>query len=333
MEDELRNQLPVELLAAYYDAMTDVFAKKKGTCQEDFIQAADYKSQAMKIYKSLYEEGQSNYARTGYLARSVDYHKYGALAAACGNDLAGFNDNIDIAIRVAEELNEAFPKEIHETNIHFLRGMKYSELSKHSEKTSEKAELHAKARDEYFLDNSRESQRRYVFHQLLFYFHKLRDLIGKANQDFEAARLLSMEALQADWAKSLGKQYLPNYTLEEHKGLHLSVATFGYNMDFKDLENLYDAIQIMEAREVKTSIRKIARLVYGIQLIRACGIDDNRIIGETIKAIRSAIRQLLESNTISADEIYDELQVEKEKIVEEETEQEILSKLRRRKLA
>ena len=60
----------------------------------------------------------------------------------------------------------------------------------------------------------------------------------------------------------------------------------------------------MEAKEVKPAIRKIANLVYGIQLIRSCGFDE-RIIGETVKAIRSAIRQLLESNTISADDIID----------------------------
>jgi len=332
IEGDIGDELPPELLAIYYDLLADQFAKKKGPCSNDFVQAANYKHQSLQIYKRLLDERQSDRARIGFLERSVDYYKLNALASSCDGDIDSFVKYIDTAIGFAEEINEEYPTEHRELNIHFLKGMKLGELTGHTEDIAEKAEFHLRASDEYSNITSFEGQKRYIFHQLLYYFYRLRHLIGTTDQDFGAAMLLSQEALEADWAKSIGSRYIQKYTLDVQKCLHLSIATFGSEASTQELEKLLYVAQTMEAREIKPSVRKIAQLVYGIQLIRLCGVNDERIIGETVRAIRSAICQLLESDTISADDIYDELQMEKEKLVEEETEQEILSKLRRRKL-
>jgi hypothetical protein len=330
LSEDIRDLLPKELLAIYFDQVADKYSKRKSSCYDDFLKAAQHKNQAVLIYKQLWTENPKNErAQVGYLERSIDYYKFLALAASCNNEVDAFAQNIDTAIYLAEQINDSFPSEPRQENVHFLKGLKYGELSKSAENAEKKAHFHLLAYQEYKQCITVESQRRYYFHQLMYFFHRLCHLIVNS-EDWDAVRLLSQEALLADCFAASNMKYLPLYMLEEHKVIHLSISTFSSNADLKDLE--YLRIVVQESESIKSSIRKIARLVYGIQLIRLCGITDERIIGKTVKAIRSAIRQLLESRTILADEIYDELEAEKEKSIEEQTEQEIFSRLRRRKI-
>ncbi len=330
---DIRDELPKRLIARYYERLSDKFSKKPSPSLEDLEEATAYKLKALQIEEQLYEQKQSDNALMVVLEVKVDYHKLCAYVASRKRDLASFVESIDEAITNAEKVNSRFPSEDRETNVHFLRGIKFSELAKCYEEVADKSKYHQKACDEYRYIAAREGQRRFVRHQMWHCFYELRRLVGAPGSDFETVRSSSEEALRHEWATPLGEQWLRTNTLQEHKGLHISIAAFHEDVQTSELDVLKQTIRAMELHGARDQVRRIANLIYGIQLIRANGLTHERFVGDAVRSIELAIRQLLEGDSISPETLIDDLQIETERTEKEKTETEILSKIRRRKLA
>ncbi len=259
---DIADDLPKGLVARYYERLSDRLAKKRSPSLEDWEGATAHKLKALQIMQQLYEQNQSDKTLVVFLETKVDYYKLCAIVASRKGDVARFEESIDEAIANAEKVSRDFPSNHRETNVHFLKGMKFAELAQTSEEAIDKSTYHQKAYDEYRFSPACESEKRFIIHQMWHCFYRLRHRISLPESDFDSVRLCSQEALQHEWATDIGEQWLSKHTLQEHKGLHISITVFHDNVQTSELRLLKQTIHTMDNYGTRDSVRRIANLIY-----------------------------------------------------------------------
>ncbi|MCP4229069.1 MAG: hypothetical protein GY771_02840 [bacterium] len=112
------------LVARYYQLKAKELEQDYSS--EHFLSAAEYR-------KKAYEAQQTDFRKSSKVSADedmVECYKDRALAAYLNEDITGFVEDIDRAIKTARSVNEAKPTRRRQENVYDLEGMKYSNLAR-----------------------------------------------------------------------------------------------------------------------------------------------------------------------------------------------------------
>jgi len=322
-------EFPDWMKLRYYREKSRELTKKHHVGPEGFVQAAEYRRKAAELLKQ--SDGKES---VGFREEMVDYHRCMALAHISRGEIADFDSHIDAAIQLAAELREDPDATVRqEENLHFLRGVKHGGLARHETDPGVAAQHHFEAAEAYGQVQSPVAAERSAFNRLKGYQLRVRSVLGKTPENFEEAASVCREAVSELWDKG-GTDALRSPDMLSYRALFESICLLTTDCLSVDLWSRSSRFhERVQAGNVKQSARWIWNLAYGTRLIESSGVTLGEVVVHLRGAVRSAICQLLERETVSEDELYDDLVAIQLDHEQRDKKKRVLSMLRQRRLS
>jgi len=322
-------EYPQWLTLRYYREKSRELGRGHDRSATVFGEAARFRKMAADLLAET--EGKES---TASLEELVDYHKLSALGGRLNGDLAGFEAHIDDAIALARSLTDR-PEatEHHRENVDFLVGVKYGELARHQSRPRWSAGMHFRASRAYGRVNSQVAARRAAFHKLMAYQSLMLSKLGKDPEDFHKASLICRRAIAELWEAGM-VELLDRINPLNYRAVFEAVCLMAADRLSPDqwhrVHRIHERIQ---TERVQDSARSAWNLVYATRLIEGSGVTLTDVVSRLHAAVRSAVCQLIERETVSEVELYDDLIAVEVRGPQDERRKRMLSLLRQGRLA